>query len=150
MLLLEIFIIPGFGIAGIFSILLLVGGCVLAWTQLGTGPGLMTIIVSIVFAVLFLVFLPKTRAARKMILNQRHVEDTMSPDREELTKLIGKKGKAASTLRPSGVIEIDEKRYDVLTNGEYIEKGKDVVVVRVESNSIFVELSKDEPPKQLP
>src|SRR3972149_4432220 len=48
--------------------------------------------------------------------------------------LTGKKGVAVTPLRPSGTVIIDDKKCDVITEGEMIDKGKEVLVVRTEGN----------------
>ena len=56
-----------------------------------------------------------------------------------ITSLRGMTGVAASFLRPAGVAQIDGKRVDVLTEGEFIAAGTPVRVTRVEGARMFVE-----------
>lgn len=56
----------------------------------------------------------------------------------EEAKLLGKTGVALTHLRPSGEVEIEGKRVDVLSQGGFIEKGNTVKVVLVDSNRIVV------------
>ncbi|MDI6860712.1 MAG: NfeD family protein [Caldisericia bacterium] len=56
-----------------------------------------------------------------------------------MKNLSGKRGKVITTLRPSGTIEIDGKRYDAISLGEFIEKDSRVKVVKIEGNKIIVE-----------
>ena len=55
-----------------------------------------------------------------------------------LADLVGKRGEADSPLRPSGFAMLDGKRVDVVTQGEMLDKGTPIVVVRVESNRVIV------------
>jgi membrane-bound serine protease (ClpP class) len=41
-------------------------------------------------------------------------------------------------LRPSGTVVIDDKRYDVVTGGEYLDHGTKVKVVAVEGSKVVV------------
>ncbi len=55
-----------------------------------------------------------------------------------LVKLIGKQGTVVNDLRPAGRAEIDGQIFDVVSTGEYIEKGEEVVVSEVDGNRIVV------------
>ena len=140
LLLLEIFVIPGFGIAGIsgialifISIFLTLGGGVSAMYAMG--------VVALILLVSFLVllfFFPKLPIWKKLGLARRETKKEGYIAITEKKHLEGKEGKAITMLRPSGVVEIDGKRYDALTEGEFIEKGKKIVVTRVEGGKVFV------------
>ena len=54
--------------------------------------------------------------------------------------LIGKTGTAATILRPSGRVEIEDEIYDAYTRGEYIEQGEQIKVVSQEGTSLKVRL----------
>ena len=57
--------------------------------------------------------------------------------------LVGKRGRALTTLRPAGTILVEGKRLDVSSQGDYIEKSAPVIIVRVEGSKIFVEQTKE-------
>jgi membrane-bound ClpP family serine protease len=52
--------------------------------------------------------------------------------------LVGAEGLALSLLRPSGIAQLNERRYDVVTRGEMIEKGARIRVIEVSGNRIVV------------
>lgn len=54
------------------------------------------------------------------------------------TDLIGRTGVALSELRPIGTAEFDDERVDVSTDGEYIDKGTPVKVVRADNMKVVV------------
>ena len=56
----------------------------------------------------------------------------------DYAEYLGKKGEARTELRPAGMVMIEGKRVDVVTGGEFIEKGKRVRVVKVEGNQVVV------------
>jgi membrane-bound serine protease (ClpP class) len=66
--------------------------------------------------------------------------ETLSPDKGDYAGLIGKIGIAATTLRPSGRVEIDGEVYPVETDGSFVEPGRGVKVTRVRGNRITVRL----------
>lgn len=61
-----------------------------------------------------------------------------SYDQEKGEDYVGRQGKAATDLRPAGTAVIDGKRVDVVTRGDYIEKGSVVTVIAVEGSRIVV------------
>ena len=50
----------------------------------------------------------------------------------------GRTGKALTPLRPAGIAEVDGRRIDVQTQGEFIEPGTTVVVLRTEGSKVLV------------
>ena len=56
----------------------------------------------------------------------------------ELKKLIGKIGVTQSELNPEGTIQIDDEVYEVRTEGEQVDEGRGVKVVRVQGKKIIV------------
>jgi membrane-bound serine protease (ClpP class) len=55
-----------------------------------------------------------------------------------LSFLVGKRGKALSLLRPAGIAIIEGKRYDVVSEGEFIQKDEEVEVTEVIGSKIIV------------
>lgn len=54
------------------------------------------------------------------------------------TELIGQKAVTTTPLRPSGTIDLKGERIDVVSEGNYIDRGKDVIIVKVEGSRIVV------------
>ena len=144
LLLIEIFILPGFGAAGIPGIIFIIAGSV--WIivqtrnwQLGLSVAGATIIIIIPLAALAFWLAPRTKVGRTMILNtaERSEDGFQAPPRE-LEKLIGKSGTAITLLRPAGAAMIQGIRVDVVTQGDFIAKGSEIEVVSVEGNRVVV------------
>lgn len=57
---------------------------------------------------------------------------------ENLQKWEGKKGIARSVLRPAGKVEIEGTILDAVTQGDFIDPGTAVIVVKSESNRVVV------------
>ena len=51
---------------------------------------------------------------------------------------LGKTGHASSPLRPAGIAEIDGQRVDVVSDGEHVDAGQFVKVIRVDGNRVVV------------
>ncbi|MGR3294439.1 MAG: NfeD family protein, partial [Candidatus Scalindua sp.] len=54
------------------------------------------------------------------------------------SSLVGKEGKALTVLHPTGKIEVNDHTLDVVTEGEYIEKGQIVEIIEISGNRIVV------------
>ena len=55
--------------------------------------------------------------------------------------LLGRRGRALTSLRPSGTVEIDGRRVDVVADGEFLDAGSAVVVSGVEGGRVVVEVA---------
>jgi membrane-bound serine protease (ClpP class) len=138
----EVFVIPGFGVAG------MAGGVVvltaLTLSMLGSYPtvaevisalGIIAVSILVIGVVAFAVLrhLPFSRAMSGVLLDRATTQEAgylSAPDRAELE---GRIGTALTDLRPSGTVAIDGERIDVVTEGPWVEKGDAVVILRAES-----------------
>ena len=151
LLIVEIFIVPGFGIFGISGIILMVAGLFLGllsdfkfidWTIISMA--LVQLAGSFVLSLILIYFLskvlPKTQVWNKLILADNiESKSGYTVAKPEYQNLKGKIGKALTDLRPSGTVIIEGKRIDVVTTGEFIEEGSEVIVKREEGSAVFVE-----------
>ena len=127
----EIFI-PSFGVAGGIGFLAMTIGIILMAQTLV--QGLMYFAIMLFISVVFLILGYHFIGSSKIALKNKLKEDTL-PDYQ---RLIRNRGKSLTPLRPSGTIELEGERYDVLTRGEFIGANEDIDVVAVENNRIFV------------
>jgi len=148
LLLIEAFVLPGFGIAGILGILALAAAIILS--TVGEGSTVQTLViaagrlgislaVAMVLSLLMLRFLPRTRFGRQLILETDLDADsgfTSEPLSDHA--LVGKIGESMSSLRPAGIAVIDGRRIDVVSDGDYIEPGQPIRVDHVDGNRIVV------------
>lgn len=158
LILLELLVIPGFGIAGIAGLILLCSGIVLVllnnnafdFTLVPTHAVIEA--VAILFAgiggSLILVFAGGTRFVESRAFKRVMLEDTMHSKAGWTSNfyqetLLHQQGTAWSVLRPSGKVMINDHIYDACTRGEYIEKGTAIEVIEIAGTSLRVkELSK--------
>lgn len=155
LIILEIFVVPGFGITGIAGITLTFSSLVLAMVKnVGfnfemSGDGEITTALLVVLssfvislAVMFAFFgrFTKSKLFKTLSLqtSENHSEGYNSAMFQIPANFIGKIGIAQSDLRPSGKIEIDGEWYDGQSDGEYILKGEVVKVVSVMNNYFIV------------
>jgi membrane-bound ClpP family serine protease len=140
LLIAEMFM-PGFGVAGISGLVLIVIGILLT----ASTPFEALIMFLIFFLLAGIVLAIVLRSASKGRLNKKLVLHLSSQQElgysasKDLTELVGKTGTAVTTLRPSGTGDIEGTRYDVVTEGSYIEKDTRIKVKQVNGNRIVVE-----------
>lgn len=154
LLLAEIFVIPGFGIAGISGIILIFASIFLS--LLGSEPFIDMHAISIaiiqlsgamLFALVgmfFLVkYLPKSTAFNKLVLSESEKAEQGFVSYPSEKDLVGKLGIAFTTLRPGGTAVIDGRRIDVVADSEYIDKDVKIKVLRVEGIKVVVTAVKE-------
>ena len=102
-----------------------------------------TLVIVPVIVIYGMYLFPKTSIGQKIILKPAKNDDRKKGvegvSADDYSRLIGKTGKAATPLRPSGVAEIDEERYSVVSTGNLIEAGADIIVTEIQGNSIVVD-----------
>ncbi|HHX23948.1 MAG TPA: nodulation protein NfeD, partial [Thermoanaerobacterales bacterium] len=104
---------------------------------------LISILVSLVISAVIIYFmvkhLIKTPLFDRIILGTKlETSKGYTVSNKDLSNLTGVKGKAVTPLRPAGAALINEKKYDVLTEGEFVPKDSEIIVVRVEGSKIIV------------
>ncbi len=153
LLLAEIFVIPGFGVAGILGISLTVVAMILIMLNndffnfefVPMGDIVMATFVTMggICGGVVLLFvggakLTETKAFQRMALTDTQ-ESTQGFSVNTTTMgMSGKTGIAHTILRPSGKVSIDEQVYDAFTRGEFIEKGEAIEVIGTEGVTLRV------------
>jgi membrane-bound serine protease (ClpP class) len=151
----EMLVIPGFGIAGISGIIMIVAGLILSFQDF-TIPrtpydvdtfikNIFTIMCSLLgsgIAIFLLIkYMPGMPIFNRLVLTASetaqggYVIPSQPAGGEDLT---GRKGQAVTILHPTGKIEVDNRTLDVVTDGEYIEKGQAVEIIEIRGNRIVV------------
>lgn len=135
LLLAEVAVVPGFGVAGVLGMLALAAGAIAAWTELGPFWGTVTGAIAIIMSGVMLYVLPKSRAGRRMVLEHSQAEAVSQQDRKAL---VGRRGITVTPLRPIGRVRFGHEEVDVMTEGEYIESDQEVEVMTVEGPRVVV------------
>lgn len=146
---LEVFF-PSAGILGFLSALSFLGAITMGFYQ-GPTTGILAIVVTLaglpVVLVLAFKYWPKTAIGRRMLLAAPESEDVLPdlPDKEHLKTLIGRMGKAKSKLLLSGVILVDGRTIDAVSESMPIEVGQTVRIVQVRGATVVVRPIDEEP-----
>ena len=155
---LEIFVIPGFGIAGILGIMALMGG--LGLSLIGTGATwdfmlsalgqvALSILVAIIAALIVLRYFPRLPFGRRLILETNlQAQEGYESSPPEDHRWLGKQGIAVSDLHPSGIARFDRERVDVVSDGTFIDAGQPLEVVRIDGNRVVVRLAPPQSEKE--
>ncbi|UII32637.1 nodulation protein NfeD [Fulvivirga ulvae] len=159
LIVLEIFVIPGFGIAGISGIVITVGSLVLVmlnndafdFSFVGFNELLIAIGAALagMLGSMVLLFIGGVRLTNTKVFSRVALTDTMGRDQGytsnfKTESMVGMKGTAYTVLRPSGKVQIAGEIYDAYTRGDYIERDAKIVVLSDEGTSLKVKLDNQE------
>ena len=148
LILLEMLVIPGFGIVGIGGIgFMLYGLYLLLLPEVPVGEEVLGqamdgFLIGLVGAIIGIVLLGK------LMIRSKFWEQLTAPSSQKKDQgfsntqgwedLQGKLAITDTDLHPSGWINIDNQRIFVLSEGGFIEKGKEVAILSVDGNRVLV------------
>ena len=136
---------PGLGLMGTFGIIALIAAIVLSAHSLLDAIFTLAIIFVVLIAgfIVYRSFTKGRLANSSIVLSDRIDSASTSLDDAEIRGIVGKEGITTTALRPSGNAEIDGKRYDVVTSGEFIQKDTRITVERIDGLKILVKRAED-------
>ena len=152
----EIFIIPGFGIAGIAGILLTMTGLVLSLvanhkfnfegvSAEALTRALVTVLGAFVIVFFFalyatkLIFASQGGPLRNLALKTaENLEDGFVGVDAGIGQMIGKSGIAITVLRPAGKVQVDDEIYDARADAGFIERGEEIKVIQYQAGQLHV------------
>ncbi|MCD7710090.1 MAG: nodulation protein NfeD [Porphyromonadaceae bacterium] len=155
LLVLEVLVIPGFGIAGILGLIFFFSGLLLAlldnvnlnfsWISLNSlTQGILVIFCGFLGAVVLSLLLMKRIGHKGLFYRvalhaDQNIEEGYVAVPENLASLVGREGVTATVMRPSGKVRIDEEDYDAIAyRGSYLEADTPVRVVKVENMQLYI------------
>lgn len=144
LILAEIFIIPGFGVAGISGIAAVLASLFFIFpnTTIAINVLLAVILITLVIGIFMFKKFGSSRFWRRISLKDTAKNYYSSSSKRDY---LNKKAETLSKLRPAGTIKIDGKRVDAVSEGGFIDKGRKVKVVSVTGSKIVVrEISEEE------
>lgn len=152
LLALEVFVIPGFGVAGIAGVIGISGSIIMALVQKESIVGVtlhdvayacMIFMIALVVAIaiawwLSSKFSPRfVRAGIELERAQLIADGYVGVDMAPAAK-VGAKGVTVTDMRPSGKVLIDGEVYDAVAISGFVESGTEVTVAKYENSQIYV------------
>ena len=131
---------PGFGVFGILGIISLIV-CIFITAQTVIQGLILTAVVFVIILVFLLIFMSimsKGKLPKKLILHESETGDQGYSGAEDMQHMIGRAGVVTTGCRPAGIADFDGTRLDIVSRGEFIEKGRPVTVIACEGNRIVV------------
>ena len=132
--------LPGFGLPGISGIIALIAGIVLTADSVSAGI-VMAIIVIVILGIMLAVMMTilGSKKLRPPIVLKENVKGEQGfLNSSDLEYLVGKDGLASTDLRPAGKASFDGVVFDVLSEGNFISKGRKIRISRVKDNKLIV------------
>jgi len=139
----EIFV-PSGGLISILAIACLAGGIavffhysvIAGWIGVGVAPGMIAVVLVIAYKMF-----PKTKFGKSVTLNPPNREQGDAvPDTDQLKELLGAVGVVLTPLRPVGMCDLSGRRVECVAESGYVDKGKKVKVIDVESTQLTVRI----------
>ena len=133
--------VPGFGIPGIVGIVCVILSIILGSSNLSQGifSFFVALVISVVVIGILLKYAPRSQLFSHIILkDEQKSECGYVSYIDDKHHLIGQEGETITLLRPAGTVLIGERKIDVVSEGEFIEKGSKVKVIAVEGNRVVV------------
>lgn len=137
----EIFVLPGFGAAGVLGLVSLTAAVMLA--MVGTSPTtadltqallvlFASLAITVAVAYAWIRHLPNSGRFSGLFLRGGATQSDGYIAALPRADLVGLEGIAVTDLRPAGTAQVAGERVDVVTEGEYVPQGRAVRVVRSE------------------
>lgn len=139
-LLVAEFIIPG-GVAGFLGIAAILGSVLLAGGDLRSTA--IAVLIAMIVATVGMVIVVKFFGKRLDLFKRIILTDATDTEHGYVSttnrpELVGKIALTVTALRPSGTIKLDDERIDAVSEGRFIDGGKDVKIIKVEGSRIVV------------
>ena len=142
LIVIEVYLVPGFNVVGILGFLMVVFSIGYVFDQTGVLGGMLALVGAVTAGVGLFYWLWKSGAWNKFILTTslRQDDELVAREHKHRERYLGKTGTAITPLRPTGVIEIDGERIEVMTQGEFIAAGSKVRIVARDRRHYFARL----------
>ncbi len=136
LILAEILLIPGVGVAGILGLLSLGGSCYYSFYEFGNLTGGIVTGVNALLLVITLIYVLRAKTWKRMSLETNI--DSKAVDDDSSYIAVGDKGQTVTRLAPMGMVRFGERTLEVKALEGILEAGTDVEVVMIEDRRIYV------------
>ncbi|MCF0175479.1 MAG: NfeD family protein [Bacteroidales bacterium] len=135
LLLLEVFITPGFGLAGILSVASLVYACARVFYEYGLTAGLITTAAVVLLIIFMIVWFVKTKSWNRLAL-ETSIDSKAGQSASEAEP--GEEGVTISRLAPLGTARIGDRTMEVKSLAGIIPPNTRIRVEMIENGNICV------------
>jgi membrane-bound ClpP family serine protease len=142
LLLIEFAVIPGVTIAGIGGFLLLAASVYIAFTEMGTVAGFITLAVVLIASPILIYYFFKSKSGKKMIFDSE-IDGKLENFLPGKFK-VGDVGKTIGRLAPMGKIRVNGEVVEAQSTGAFIDHQTDIRILKIQLNKIIVEPIKEE------
>ena len=142
LILAEILLIPGVGVAGILGLLSMGGSCFYAFHEMGTTTGIIITVINALLIVGLTVWVLRAKTWKRFTLDTNIDSKAFSLEGAKIA--IGDRGRTITRLAPMGTARFGEDTYEVKALEGMVDPGTDVEIVLIEDNKIYVEPYTDE------
>ena len=131
----EILLIPGVGVAGILGILSMGGSCFYAFNQLGNTAGAIVTAVNALLLVALTIWVLRAKTWKRLTLDTKVDSKAVCSD---VRISVGDRGVTVTRLAPMGMVRFGNESVEVKALEGMLDPEKDVEVVMIEDNRIYV------------
>lgn len=133
----EIIFVPGTTFVGILGFLLTAGGVYMGFTTFGDTTGYWLLAASGIAGIGLIIYGLRSDTWRKFSLESSNQSRFNDEFKHALS--VGMTGKTVSELRPYGKALFEDSEYEVRSQGQYMSRGQEVRIAKIEHNTIYVE-----------
>ena len=136
LILAEILLIPGVGIAGILGLVSMGGSCFYAFHEFGNLTGGIVTGINAVLLVVLMIYVLRAKTWKRMALETNI--DSKAVDSADRTLAVGYRGKSITRLAPMGSVRFSDDVYEAKALEGMIDPGVEVEIVLIEDNKVYV------------
>ncbi|MDR2361721.1 MAG: hypothetical protein LBD91_03230 [Prevotellaceae bacterium] len=137
LLLVELLLIPGFGVAGILGIIALVGGVVMAYYTQGATTGHIILSSVILCGVLLLWYALRSNTWKRLTLHDNITAQALDkPENKGIH--VGMKGVSITRLAPMGIALFDHIKIEATAREGIIHSSRPIEIVKIDGIKVIV------------
>lgn len=133
----EVLFLPGL-IVGIFGGFLIIAAIIYSTVKMGFFEGLLTTIISVIASVILFFIFKKLKVWDRFVLKYEHKVSPLTDMELNVSNLVGKTGITLTDLKPTGYILIENRKFEALSEGEFIPKNCKVEIISQQGIKIIV------------
>lgn len=133
----ELIVIPGFGVAGILGVVSLILSCCLAFALFEATAGAVTTVAGILLLIITTIMVLRSRTWKRASLSTS-IDSKVDSTPKEKGVEIGQKGMAVTRLALGGDVKLNGTVMEAFARDAIIESGSSIEVVDIEDNKIIV------------